>query len=71
MPCSKNSLDPPPAARGDEKENWNERQRPLFWFMVVPLAITALFSIVFCFFPGMFFIMPLAKLAVGSLFGGP
>jgi formate hydrogenlyase subunit 3/multisubunit Na+/H+ antiporter MnhD subunit len=47
-----------------------EWQRPLYLFMVIPLAITALFSILFCFFPGMFYLIDLANLAVAGLFAG-
>jgi formate hydrogenlyase subunit 3/multisubunit Na+/H+ antiporter MnhD subunit len=45
-----------------------ETSRPLYLFMVVPLALTALFSIVFCFFPGTFFILDLVEVAVNNLF---
>ena len=64
-------FDPPPAAGGEQRDPWLERQQPLFWFMVVPLALTALFSVAFCFFPGIVYIMPLAKLAAGNLVGAP
>jgi formate hydrogenlyase subunit 3/multisubunit Na+/H+ antiporter MnhD subunit len=37
-------------------------------FMVAPLAVTALFSIVFCFFPGTFYLIDLAELAITKLF---
>jgi len=54
----------------DAKATQNlERARPLYLFMVVPLAVTALFSIVFCIYPRMFFILDLAERAVASLFG--
>ena len=46
----------------------NERARPLYLFMVIPLAITALFSVVFCFFPGTFYILDLANMAIEGLF---
>ena len=45
-----------------------ETRRPLYLFMVVPLALTAIFSIVFCFFPGTFFILDLVDIAVNNLF---
>ncbi len=45
-----------------------ETSRPLYLFMVVPLALTAIFSIVFCFFPGTFFILDLVEIAVNNLF---
>jgi formate hydrogenlyase subunit 3/multisubunit Na+/H+ antiporter MnhD subunit len=42
--------------------------RPLVLFMVVPLALTALFSIVFCFFPSTFYLLNLVERAANSLF---
>ena len=45
-----------------------EKQRPLYLFMVIPLAVTALFSIIFFFFPGTFYILDLAEFAVNNLF---
>jgi formate hydrogenlyase subunit 3/multisubunit Na+/H+ antiporter MnhD subunit len=45
-----------------------ETQRPLYLFMVVPLALTAFFSVLFCFFPQAFHLLNLAEVAVGSLF---
>ena len=45
-----------------------EWQRPLYGFMVVPLAVTAVFSIVLCFFPGALFFMDLVEQAVAGLF---
>jgi formate hydrogenlyase subunit 3/multisubunit Na+/H+ antiporter MnhD subunit len=45
-----------------------EKERPLVLFMVIPLAITALFSIFFTFFPGTFYILDLAELAINNLF---
>lgn len=47
-----------------------ETGRPLYFFMVVPLAITGVFSIVFCLFPNTFHIFDLAQMAVKALFGG-
>ena len=38
--------------------------------MVVPLSITAIFSIIFFVYPNMFYIFDLAKMAIGDLFGG-
>ncbi len=52
----------------DKGTHWMERQRPLYLFMVVPLAVTALFSILLCFFPDMFSIYDLATGAVSNLF---
>ena len=45
-----------------------EKKRPLYLLMIVPLTITALFSVFFCFFPGTFYILDLAELAVNNLF---
>jgi formate hydrogenlyase subunit 3/multisubunit Na+/H+ antiporter MnhD subunit len=45
-----------------------EKGRPLILFMVIPLAVTAGFSIFFFFFPGTFYILDLAELAVNNLF---
>jgi hypothetical protein len=36
--------------------------------MVVPLAITAFFSLLFCFFPRAFYLLDLAEKAVAGLF---
>ena len=45
-----------------------EKDRPLIIFLVIPLAITAVFSIFFFFFPGTFYILDLVVLAVNNLF---
>ncbi|MCK5541304.1 MAG: monovalent cation/H+ antiporter subunit D family protein [Desulfobacterales bacterium] len=45
-----------------------ETQNPLYLFMIVPLAITAIFSIIFCFFPNTFYILDLVNLASNNLF---
>ena len=45
-----------------------EKEKPLILFMVIPLAITAGFSIFFFFFPGTFYILDLVELAVNNLF---
>ena len=45
-----------------------ETQRPLYLFMVIPLALTAVFSVVFCFFPGVLYILDLVEMAVDNLF---
>ena len=50
--------------------NAKETGRPLYLFMIIPLAITGIFSIVFCLFPNMFQIFDLAQMAVKNLFGG-
>lgn len=47
-----------------------ERERLLYLFMVIPLAVTAVFSIIFFFFPRSFYILDLAEMAVRNLFGG-
>jgi formate hydrogenlyase subunit 3/multisubunit Na+/H+ antiporter MnhD subunit len=47
-----------------------ERERPLYLFMVIPLAITALFSIVFCLHPQTLRIYDLVQMAVSEIFGG-
>jgi formate hydrogenlyase subunit 3/multisubunit Na+/H+ antiporter MnhD subunit len=47
-----------------------ETERPLYLFMIIPLAITGIFSIIFCLFPNMFHIFDLAQMAVKNLFGG-
>jgi multicomponent Na+:H+ antiporter subunit D len=47
-----------------------EHGKTLNLFMVVPLAITAIFSILFCLFPNIFGIYELAMLAVKNIFGG-
>ena len=45
-----------------------EMQKPLYMFMVVPLALTALFSVIFFFFPDAFHLLDLAEIAVNNLF---
>jgi multicomponent Na+:H+ antiporter subunit D len=54
-----------------EKGNTNKKTKikeaPLF--MLVPLTITAIFSIIFCLFPNTFWILELAKTAVAGLGG--
>lgn len=47
-----------------------ETKQKLYLFMVVPLAITAAFSIIFCLFPHTFHIYDLAQMAVRDIFGG-
>ena len=47
-----------------------ERERPLYLFMIVPLAITALFSIVFCLHPQTLRIYELVQMAVSEVFVG-
>lgn len=45
-----------------------ETERPLYLFMVVPLALTALISMLLCFFPEAFYLLDLAEVAVSKLF---
>lgn len=45
-----------------------EMERPLYLFMVLPLALTAVFSVIFCFFPETFYFLDLAETAVKNLF---
>jgi hypothetical protein len=45
-----------------------EMQSSLYLFMIVPLIITAVFSIIFCFFPGTFYVLDLVEKAVDNLF---
>lgn len=62
-------FDKPAVLAGSNPDLGNiESQQRLYLFMVIPLAITALFSVVFCFFPGTFYIIDLADLAVAGLF---
>jgi formate hydrogenlyase subunit 3/multisubunit Na+/H+ antiporter MnhD subunit len=56
------------AAEGGIGLTNKEKERPLILFMVIPLAITAVFSIFFFFFPGTFYILDLAELAINNLF---
>ena len=44
-----------------------ETEKPIYLFMVIPLAITAVFSIIFFLFPRFFFILDLVEMAVGTL----
>ena len=60
---------PATGTAGDEGHRASlEKKRPLYLFMVIPLAVTALFSIIFFFFPGTFYILDLAELAINNLF---
>jgi formate hydrogenlyase subunit 3/multisubunit Na+/H+ antiporter MnhD subunit len=47
-----------------------EYRRPIYLFMIIPLAITAVFSIIFCLFPNTFSIFDLVQIAVKDIFGG-
>lgn len=53
-----------------EKKSILEYNQGLYLFMIVPLAVTALFSIIFCLFPNTFHIYDLAWAAVNKTFGG-
>jgi len=45
-----------------------ETRRPLYYFILLPIAITASFSILFCLFPDLFHIYGLAQAAIRDLF---
>jgi len=53
-----------------EKKRSIEGRHALYLFMIVPLAITAIFSILLCLFPNTFSIYDLAQMAVKNIFGG-
>lgn len=53
---------------GDKNKKTEIKEAPLF--MVVPLTLTAIISIIFCLRPNTFYILELAKLAVAGLVGG-
>lgn len=53
-----------------EKPWMPEANRPLFIFIIVPLGLTAIFSIMLCIFPNLFYLYPLAQMAVKNLLGG-
>jgi formate hydrogenlyase subunit 3/multisubunit Na+/H+ antiporter MnhD subunit len=53
-----------------EKKRVIENRQALYLFMIIPLAITAIFSIVFCIFPNALGIYALAQTAVKNTFGG-
>jgi formate hydrogenlyase subunit 3/multisubunit Na+/H+ antiporter MnhD subunit len=59
---------PEAASAGGGRIRRLETRRPLYLFMVVPLAITALFSLIFCFFPRAFRFLDLVETAVHNLF---
>jgi len=60
-------LSEPSTAHGGGIRNM-EINRPMYLFMVVPLALTALFSLVFTFFPNTFHLLDLVEIAVNNLF---
>ena len=47
-----------------------ENRQPIYLLMIVPLAITAIFSILLCLFPNTLRIYDLAQTAVKHIFGG-
>ena len=53
-----------------EKIERVETKQPIYLFMIVPLTITAVFSIIFCLFPNTFSIFDLVQMAVKDIFGG-
>jgi formate hydrogenlyase subunit 3/multisubunit Na+/H+ antiporter MnhD subunit len=53
-----------------EKKGSIENRNILYLFMIVPLAITAIFSILLCLFPNLFSIYDLVQMAVKNTFGG-
>jgi len=57
-----------PAGTDEMEVGIRERERPIYLFMVIPLAITAIFSIIFFLFPHAFYILDLVELAVRTLF---
>jgi len=62
--------DEPKVERYTGSVNPIETRNTLYLFMIVPLAITAFFSILFCLFPNTFNIYELATMAVKNVFGG-
>ena len=57
-------FDKPPEGRASNLE----LKRPLYLFMVIPLVLTAVISIVFCFFPDALSLLSLANIAIKNLF---
>jgi len=55
---------------GSEKLEVVETKRPLYLFMIVPLSVTAIFSLILCLFPNTFHIYDLAQMAIKDIFGG-
>jgi formate hydrogenlyase subunit 3/multisubunit Na+/H+ antiporter MnhD subunit len=71
FPIVKTAFFDPPAAQSAADGGTSrmlEKDTPLQLMMVVPLAITAFFSLLFCFFPGAFYLLDLAEKAVAGLF---
>lgn len=59
-----------PAETNGGEVGRKEIEHPTDLFMIVPLAITAIFSIIFCLFPHTFHILDLAEMAVRNIFWG-
>ncbi len=55
---------------GGESANGGYKIKEAPIFMLVPLSITAAFSILFFIYPHTFYIIDLVKIAIGELFGG-
>ena len=53
-----------------EKNGILENRQTIYLLMIVPLAITAVFSILLCLFPNTLSIYDLAQTAVNNIFGG-
>jgi formate hydrogenlyase subunit 3/multisubunit Na+/H+ antiporter MnhD subunit len=51
-----------------EKPKIVETNRPLYFFVLIPIVITASFSILFCLFPDLFYVYSLAQGAIRDLF---
>ncbi|MGQ9508077.1 MAG: monovalent cation/H+ antiporter subunit D family protein [Thermodesulfobacteriota bacterium] len=47
-----------------------ERKQPLFLFLIIPIGITAILSILFCLFPNLFYVYPLIQKAIQNFLGG-
>jgi len=55
----------------DERDSgYMERSRAIYLFMIIPLAITAIFSVILCFAPDTLHVFELGRLAMINLFGG-
>ncbi len=61
---------PAEMSEGEREVERKETEHPIYYFMLIPLVITAIFSIIFTLFPNTFHILDLAQMAVKELFGG-
>ena len=63
-------FDPPAEATPADggKIRYREMEKPLYLFMVLPLVLTAIFSVIFFFFPDAFHLLDLVEIAVQNLF---